>query len=80
MIKIKLIVNGFLSNNKSLKGGKEIIELEYEKSVTIRKLMIEAKIKLEFLGLIILDGKNIDQDFLVTDSCQIKLFPILGGG
>ena len=49
MIKIKLIVNGFLSNNKSLKGGKEIIELEYEKSVTIRKLMIEAEIKLEFL-------------------------------
>ena len=80
IIKIELIVTGFLSSNKSSKKGTEIIEVEYDNPVTVRKLLEDTKIKVKFLGLIILNGKNINQDFLINDSCQIKLFPLIGGG
>ena len=80
IIKIELIVTGFLSSNKSSKKGTEIIEVEYDNPVTVRKLLKDTKIKVKFLGLIILNGKNINQDFLINNSCQIKLFPLIGGG
>ena len=80
MIKIELITSGFLSSNKSAKRGTEIIKVEYSNPVTVRKLLIDTKIKIKFLGLIILNGKSISRDFLINKSCEIKLFPLIGGG
>lgn len=80
MIKIILIVTGFLSSNRSVQGGTDIIEIECNDPVTVRKLLMDTKIKVKFLGLIMLNGKNVDQDFLINKSCKIKLFPLMGGG
>jgi len=80
IIKIELIVTGFLSSKKLAKKSTEIIEVEYNNPVTVRELLRDTKIKIKFLGLIILNGKNINQDFLINYSCCIKLYPLLGGG
>ena len=80
IIRIELVATGFLGSGKSGKQGTEIIIKEYIYPITVKKLLIDAKIKVNFLGLIILNGKSIHQDFLIETSCRIKLFPILGGG
>ena len=80
IIRIELVATGFLGSKKSAKHGTEIIIKEYICPITVRKLLIDARIKVDFLGLIILNGKSIHQDFLIETSCRIKLFPILGGG
>jgi len=80
IIKIELIVAGFLGSSKSTKNGTEIIKREYINSITVREVLADAKIKLRFIGLIMLNGKNTNQDFLINYSCRIKLYPLLGGG
>ncbi|MEA2022057.1 MAG: hypothetical protein U9N08_06255 [Candidatus Caldatribacteriota bacterium] len=57
----------------------ETIKVEYNNPVTVRNLLKDTKIKIEFLGLIILNGKNINQDFLINYFCCVKLYPLLGG-
>ena len=80
IIRIELIATGFLGSKKSAKHDTEIIIKEYICPITVRKLLIDARIKVDFLGLIMLNGESIHQDFLIETSCRIKLFPILGGG
>ena len=80
MIKIELITPAFLISNKTTKKGTEILVVEYDKPVTVRKLLKDTNIQVEFLGLIMLNAKNINQNFILNNSCQIKLFPLLGGG
>jgi hypothetical protein len=80
IIKIELIVAGFLGSSKSTKNGPEIIKREYINPITVREVLTDAKIKLRFIGLIMLNGKNTNQDFLINHSCRIKLYPLLGGG
>ena len=80
IFKVELIATGFLGSNKTNKNGTEIIEREYDHSITVREVLMDAKIKLGFVGLIMLNNKSIDQGFLINDSCCIKLYPLLGGG
>lgn len=80
MIKIQLIVHGFLSNKPEAERSKEVIEVEYSHALTVNQLLKDIKIKIEFLGLVILDGKDVNRDFLINHSCQIKLIPLLVGG
>jgi len=80
LLKIKLIMHGFLRESLTEKKRLDIIEVEYDAPVSIEKLLKEAKIRLDFLGLILVDGRNVKLDYMVNDSCQIKLFPMVGGG
>jgi len=78
--KIELTVTGFLSSKNSNKNGIEIIRKEYFCPITVRDVLTDAKIKSGFIGLIMLNGKSINQDLLISDSCCLKLYPLLGGG
>ena len=80
MIKVELIISGFLGPGETNHQGLETITKEYTQPLTIGEILLDAKIKVNFLGLIVKNGKTIHRDFLIKESCQIKLFPLLGGG
>ena len=81
MIKIKLIVPKHLSNEKDLKENSQVLNLEYTNPVTVERVLKENKIKLDYLGFIVMNGdKNIKKDFLIEESCELKLFLVMGGG
>ena len=81
MIKIKLIVPKLLSSEPNIKGNTQIINLEYNNPVTVDQVLTDNKIKINFLGIILLDGKkNVNKKFLIEESCELKLFLLMDGG
>ena len=81
MIKIKLIVPKLLSSEPNIKGNTQIIHLEYNNPVTVDQVLTDNKIKMNFLGIILLDGKkNVNKKFLIEESCELKLFLVMAGG
>ena len=81
MIKIKLVVPKLLSNDQNIKGHTQVLNLEYSNPVTIEQVLKDNKIKMHFLGFMVLNGnKNVNKIFLIEESCELKLFLLMAGG
>ncbi len=74
-MKISIKLEGYLKH----KYPSNILELNYSKAVTIRKILEEAKISSADVFFIVEDSIE-KEDYFIRKSCKIKLFPITGGG
>ena len=75
-MKISIKLEGYLK----YKYPSNILELNYSKPVTIRKILEDAKISSANVFFIKTGDKIVKEDYLLTESIEIKLFPIIGGG
>ena len=57
-----------------------ILELNYSKPVTIRQVLEDAKISLVDVFFIKVGDSIVKEDYLLTKSNEVKLFPVIGGG
>jgi sulfur carrier protein ThiS len=75
-MKISIKLEGYLK----YKYPSNILELNYSKPVTIRKILEEAKISPADVFFIKVEDSIVKEDYFIRKSCKIKLFPIIGGG
>ena len=75
MIKVKILLEGYLKNEYS-----KTMELNYSEPVRIFKILEDAKISTRDIFIIKIGDSIVKQDCLLTKSCEIKLIPIIGGG
>jgi len=75
-MKISIKLEGYLKH----KYPSNILELNYSKPVTIRQVLKDAKISSADVFFIKTGDKIVKEDYLLTESIEIKLFPIIGGG
>ena len=75
MIRTRLILTGYLKN-KYLSE----IEITYNKSVKVLQILKDAKINPADVWLIKVGDLIVKEDYLLTKSNEVKLFPIIGGG
>jgi hypothetical protein len=75
-MKISIKLEGYLKH----KYPSNILELNYSKAVTIRKILEEAKISYADVFFIKVEDLIVKEDYFIRKSCKIKLFPIIGGG
>jgi molybdopterin converting factor small subunit len=75
-ISIKLKLEGYIK----YKYPSDILELNYSKPVTIYKVLKDAKISSADVFFIKVGDLIVKEDYLLTESAEIKLFPIIGGG
>jgi molybdopterin converting factor small subunit len=75
-MKISIVLEGYLKDKYSFNP----IELNYFKELTIRKILEEAKISFADVFFIKVGDKIVKEDYLLTESTEVKLFPIIGGG
>jgi sulfur carrier protein ThiS len=75
-MKISIKLEGYLKH----KYPSNILELNYFKAVTIRKILEEAKISSADVFFIKVEDLIVKEDYFIRKSCKIKLFPIIGGG
>ena len=75
-MKISIKLEGYLKH----KYPSNILELNYSKAVTIRKILEEAKISSADVFFIKVEDSIVKEDYFIRKSCKIKLFPIIGGG
>ena len=75
-MKIKIVSEGYLK----YKYSPNILELNYSKPVTIYKILEDAKISSADVFFIKTGDKIVKEDYLLTKSTELKLFPIIGGG
>ena len=75
-MKIKITLEGYLK----YKYSPNILELNYSKPVTIYKTLEDAKISLADVFFIKTGDKIVKGDYLLAESAEVKLFPIIGGG
>ena len=75
-MKISIKLEGYLK----YKYPSNILELNYSKPVTILQVLKEAKISFADVFFIKVGGKIVKEDYLLTESTEVKLFPIIGGG
>jgi sulfur carrier protein ThiS len=75
-MKISIKLEGYLKH----KYPSNILELNYSKAVTIRKILEEAKISSADVFFIKVEDLIVKEDYFIRKSCKIKLFPIIGGG
>ncbi|GAG69878.1 unnamed protein product [marine sediment metagenome] len=75
-MKISIKLEGYLK----YKYPSNIIELNYFKPVTIRKVLKDTKISSADVFFIKTGDKIVKEDYLLTKSNEVKLFPIIGGG
>jgi len=81
MIKIKLIVPKLLSSNQNLKCNNQILNLEYNNPVTVEQVLKDGEIKTGFLGFMVIDSKkSVNKKSLIEESCELKLYMLIGGG
>jgi len=52
----------------------------YSKPITIRQVLKDAKISSADVFFIKTGDKIVKEDYLLTKSNEVKLFPIIGGG
>ena len=76
MIKIKINLAGYFKNKYLL----ETIERHYSKPERINMILKDTDISLSDVFLIKMGDKLIKEDYLIRKSCEVKLFPIIGGG
>lgn len=75
-MKINIKLEGYLK----YKYSSNILELNYSESVTIHRVLKDARISLVDVFFIKTGDKIVKEDFLLTESAEVKLFPIIGGG
>ncbi|MBU1291233.1 hypothetical protein KJ898_05505 [bacterium] len=75
-MKIKITLEGYLK----YKYPSNILELNYSKPVTIRQALKDIKISSADVFFIKVGDLIVKEDFLLTKSNEVKLFPIIGGG
>ena len=75
-MKISIKLEGYLK----YKYPSNILELNYSKPVTIRQVLEDAKISSADVFFIKIGDLMVKEDYLLTESNKVKLFPIIGGG
>ena len=75
-MKISIKLEGYLK----YKYSSYILELNYSEPVTVYKILKDAKISLGDVFFIKTGDKIVKEDYLFTESAEVKLFPIIGGG
>jgi len=75
-MKISIKLEGYLK----YKYPSNILELNYSKPVTIRQILKDTKIASADVFFIKVGDLMVKEDFLLTKSNEVKLFPIIGGG
>jgi len=75
-MKISIKLEGYLK----YKYPSDILELNYSEPVTVNKVLKDAKISPADVFFIKTGDKIVKEDFLLTESAEVKLFPIIGGG
>ena len=75
-MKISIKLEGYLK----YKYPSNILEQNYSKSVTIRQVLEDAKISSADVFFIKTGDLIVKEDYLLTKSIEVKLFPIIGGG
>ena len=75
-MKISIKLEGYLK----YKYPSNILELHYSKPVTIRQVLKDTKVSSADVFFIKVGDLMVKEDYLLTKSNQIKLFPIIGGG
>ncbi len=75
-MKISIKLEGYLK----YKYPSDILELNYSKPVTICKILEDAKISSADVFFIKTGDKIVKEDYLLTRSEEVKLFPVIGGG
>ena len=76
MIKIEIILEGYLKNKYLIKTR----EINYSSLVKISKVLEDAKISRADVFFIKVGDKIVKEDYLLTRSEEVKLFPVIGGG
>ena len=75
-MKISIKLEGYLK----YKYPSNILELYYSKPVIIRQILKDTKISSGDVFFIKKGDKIVKEDYLLTKSNEVKLFPIIGGG
>ena len=75
-MKISIILEGYLK----YKYPSDILELHYSKPVSIYQALEDAKISSADVFFIKVGDLIVKEEYLLTKSSQVKLFPIIGGG
>jgi hypothetical protein len=75
-MKIKIVLEGYLK----CKYSPNILELNYSKPATIHRVLKDAKISFADVFFIKVGDLIVKEDYLLTKSTEVKLFPIIGGG
>jgi hypothetical protein len=76
MIKIRIILNNYLI----LKKRSKFIEIKLDQPVNIEKLLGITDINFSNIGFIKVDNLIVDKSFVISKSCELKLFPVIAGG
>ena len=75
-MKIIIKLEGYLK----YKYPSNVLELNYSKPVTIRQVLKDIKISSADVFFNKVGDLMVKEDFLLTKSNEVKLFPIIGGG
>ena len=75
-MKINIKLEGYLK----YKYSSNILELNYSKPVTVNKVLRDAKISPADVFFIKTGDKIVKEDYVLIESAEVKLFPIIGGG
>jgi len=75
-MKISIKLEGYLK----YKYPSDILELNYSKPETVNKVLKDAKISSADVFFIKIGDLIVKEDHLLTESAEVKLFPIVGGG
>ena len=75
-MKISIKLEGYLK----YKYPSGILELNYSKPITIRQVLKDVKISSADVFFIKTGDKIVKEDYLLSKSNKVKLFPIIGGG
>ena len=75
-MKISIKLEGYLK----YKYPSNILELNYFKPITIHQVLKDIRISSAEVFFIKTGDKIVKEDYLLTESAEVKLFPIIGGG
>ena len=75
-MKISIKLEGYLK----YKYPSNNLELNYSKPITIRQVLKDAKISSADVFFIKTGDLIVKENYLLTKSNEVKLFPIIGGG
>ena len=75
-MKISIKLEGYLK----YKYPSSILELDYPKPVTIRQVLEDTKISSADIFFIKVGDLMVKEDYLLSKSTEVKLFPVIGGG
>jgi len=76
MMKINIKLEGYLK----YKYSSNILELNYSEPITIHRVLKDTKISSADVFFIKTGDKIVKEDYVLIESAEVKLFPIIGGG